>query len=379
MPPAGPARAGLPFRPFFLLAPIDAILGVGLWLPALAGRADDLGGMAATWHARELLFSAYPAILSGFLLTALPRWTGRPLADPRLGTLLAALWIIGPVSLVLLPVARGPIAAAYVTIRAGVVTHQILRTGDRRNLVIVPLLILLAGAGMVALLPGSGASEISFRLALAALLGLVMVVGGRVIPSLTAVQLERCGRSGPPPVSKPLDVAAAVAAAVALGAWILAAESRWAGYLCAAAAVGQAARCLRWQPWRAAASPAVFPLHLAYACIPLGFAMALGHALDPAVISRSVALHVWAIGAIGLMCVTLMASMIRRQLGFPLTRSALLDLAIVLLLAALAARTAAELLDAARHPLLLAAAAAWVAGHLLFLARFARALLLGRR
>ena len=46
--------------------------------------------------ARELLFGYIPAVLAGFLLTAMPSWTVTPDLPVRRQMLLAALlWIIG--------------------------------------------------------------------------------------------------------------------------------------------------------------------------------------------------------------------------------------------------------------------------------------------
>lgn len=47
------------------------------------------------WHVHEMLFGYLPAIVTGFLLTAIPNWTGRlPVQGPPL-LALVVLWIAG--------------------------------------------------------------------------------------------------------------------------------------------------------------------------------------------------------------------------------------------------------------------------------------------
>ena len=74
------------FRPFFLGAALWAILSVALWLGSLAGLwalAPGYGALA--WHAHEMLFGYGSAVVAGFLLIAVPNWTGRlPVAGWRL-------------------------------------------------------------------------------------------------------------------------------------------------------------------------------------------------------------------------------------------------------------------------------------------------------
>lgn len=363
----------LPFRPFFILAVIDSIAAVAVWtLPPSAAALGLASAPLAGWHGRELLFGVFPAVISGFLLTALPRWTGtRP--HPRLHIWLAWLWLCGPAVLILAPAWRPVAAAAYLTILTVVIGHRIGASGDRRNDGIALLLALLTGAGFIDLMVPAAADR-ALRLAIAAILGLVMVLGGRIVPSLTAVHCALRGGPELPPRSAGIEVMAAVAATAALAAWLWSPPAAASAGLAAAAAVGQSLRWLRWQPWRARRTPALLALHAGYACLPAGFALVFLHGMAPAAVPAAVALHVWTIGAIGLTCVAVMASMIRRHLGRPLTESSRLNVAFVLLAAALAARAGADFLAPSREPLIAAAAAAWIVAHLLFLAWFAGSL-----
>ncbi len=52
----------------------------------------------AVWHAHEMIFGYAAAVVAGFLLTAIPNWTGRmPLQGGALATLVL-LWASGRVA-----------------------------------------------------------------------------------------------------------------------------------------------------------------------------------------------------------------------------------------------------------------------------------------
>ena len=91
----------LGFRPFFLGASSYAIVVVGLWfLVYAAGLTYLTPGMAAfQWHAHEMIFGYAAAVVAGFLLTAIPNWTGRlPVCGGPLAALVT-LWLAGRVAM----------------------------------------------------------------------------------------------------------------------------------------------------------------------------------------------------------------------------------------------------------------------------------------
>ena len=77
-PSTGPAFLQEGFRPFFLGAALWSALALCLWLGNLAGHvALPTAFDALTWHGHEMIFGFAVAAVSGFLLTAIPNWTGR--------------------------------------------------------------------------------------------------------------------------------------------------------------------------------------------------------------------------------------------------------------------------------------------------------------
>src|ERR1041384_8318299 len=98
----GPAMFSYGFRPFFLFAAIYAGTAVLAWLPLLYGDLALPSAFAPRdWHAHEMLFGYVPAVMTGFLLTAVPNWTGRlPIRGlPLLGPL--GVWAAGRIGVAL--------------------------------------------------------------------------------------------------------------------------------------------------------------------------------------------------------------------------------------------------------------------------------------
>ena len=91
-----PAFLSYGFRQFFLAAALFAGLAVPVWAMILNGAAEPSFRLTPRdWHVHELLFGYVPAIVAGFLLTAIPNWTGRlPLQGGPLGGLVLA-FILG--------------------------------------------------------------------------------------------------------------------------------------------------------------------------------------------------------------------------------------------------------------------------------------------
>src|SRR4051812_50147697 len=84
--PAAARRAEAPgiallsygFRPFFLLAAVWAAIAVPVWLAAYVHGYALPGALPAmAWHAHEMIYGFALAAVTGFLLTAVPNWTGR--------------------------------------------------------------------------------------------------------------------------------------------------------------------------------------------------------------------------------------------------------------------------------------------------------------
>src|ERR1041384_2882958 len=74
----GPAIFSYGFRPFFLGAALFAGVVVPIWILVLAGAGESTFLYPARdWHVHEMVFGFLPAVITGFLLTAITNWTDR--------------------------------------------------------------------------------------------------------------------------------------------------------------------------------------------------------------------------------------------------------------------------------------------------------------
>lgn len=92
------------FRPFYLLGTAYGLLLMLSWLAAFAGLWAPAYPLRL-WHAHEMIFGFAGAIVSGFVLTALPSWAGTREIRGGALALLTAAWLAGRIALWL---AAGP-------------------------------------------------------------------------------------------------------------------------------------------------------------------------------------------------------------------------------------------------------------------------------
>jgi uncharacterized protein involved in response to NO len=315
----GPALFSYGFRPFFLGGALWAVLAMALFLAALTGALTLPSAMPPiVWHAHELLYGFLPAIVAGFILTAVPNWTGRlPIAGwPLAG--LAGLWLAGRLAVLFSGLIGAGVAAiidlAFLLTLVGVIAREIIAGGNTRNLKVLVLIGLLALGNAVfhAEVVARGFADYGNRLGVGAAVMLIIVIGGRIVPSFTRNWLVRENPGALPAPMDRFDVSAILLAAAAIIAWIAAPYSSVTGGLLALAGVVHLVRLARWRGWRTLAEPLVTVLHLGYVFIPLGFAVMAVSVVSPATIPPSSALHGWTAGAVGAMT---LAVMTRASLG----------------------------------------------------------------
>ncbi|MFO1134855.1 MAG: NnrS family protein [Rhodoblastus sp.] len=361
----GPALFSYGFRPFFLFAAIQAALAIAawtLWLDGATGLPSAFAPVA--WHAHELLFGYASAVVAGFLLTAVPNWTGRlPVVGlPLVG--LFGLWLLGraamAASALLHPLALALLTLAFPVALLALVAREVLAGRNVRNIKVVAVLAALCLAQLCFHLEvwRSGASTFSERLAIAAYLLLVMIVGGRIVPSFTTNWIKRENPGRVPAPFDRFDKAAMVVGGVALFGWVaMPAAPRAAplfGALFVVAGALHFVRLARWAPDRVWAEKLVAVLHVAYAFIPLGLALAAASAFTASRAFDMAAIHCWAIGGIGLMTLAVMTRATRGHTGNALVAPPSTSLLYALLAAAAIARVAAVFSQGSTVPLTIA-------------------------
>jgi uncharacterized protein involved in response to NO len=372
------------FRPFFLLAGLYAALAVPLWALALMrGWALGAGGNALGWHAHEMIFGYLPAVLAGFLLTAVPNWTARPpLRGPALG-LLVALWLVGRLAM-LCPSTSALLRGAdclFLIALAGVVWNEILRGGNRRNVPVCVLVSLLA-LGNVAyhfgpawgLLDRSGQ-----RLGLAVATLLMSLIGGRIIPAFTTNWMKQRGIAPAPTPFDNFDRLVLAVTLLALAGWVVAPLAPALGGLLLLAGGLHAFRLARWGGWRTLAEPLVTILHVAYAWLPLALLLMGLAVLRPQRIGPTQALHALTAGAIAHLTLAVMTRATLGHTGNALTAGPATVAIYALVFAGAVLRLVLPLTALPYAPAMALAGGLWSAGFLLFVAVYGPLLLRERR
>jgi uncharacterized protein involved in response to NO len=363
------------FRPFFLGAGIWAVLSMALWIPVWTGRIELPGNLdPLSWHMHEFLFGYTTAVIAGFLLTAVPNWTGRlPVAGIPLAVLFG-LWIVGRLAF-LAPLQMTAIEIALIDLAFPValcvmVTNEILRSGNWKNLPVLGLFLFLIGGNLLFHMDQAGMDILSdgtgVRLALTAVLMLIAVIGGRIIPSFTRNWLARQGSPVLPVPMNRFDQVSLVLLFAALLSWCLPEPDDTAGYALLAAGLIHLIRLCRWRGYKTLSEPLVWVLHAGYMFVPLG-AIAVGlDTLVPDLLSMASAQHVWLGGAVGTMTLAVMTRATLGHTGRPLTSGPVTLLIYCAIIASSLIRFSAGLFDGASTALLSASAISWIVAFGLF-------------
>ncbi|HVY59688.1 MAG TPA: NnrS family protein [Xanthobacteraceae bacterium] len=363
---AGPALFSYGFRPFFLGAAVWSAAAVLLWIPQYFGDLTlPIAVSPLDWHVHEMVWGYVAATIAGFLLTAIPNWTGRlPVCGaPLVG--LAFLWAAGRLAMLLSGeiglVPAAVIDVAFLGVLLTVCLREIVAGRNWRNLRVLVVLALIIAANVVwhveILL--FGAADYGNRLGVAAVIGLVTLIGGRIIPSFTHNWLVRSNPGRLPISFGRFDALCLGVGGVALAAWAIVPTQAAAGMLLLVAGGLHAWRLARWAGDRTFADRLVLVLHAAYLFVPIGFLLVGASVLWPAQVPLGAGIHAWTTGAIGLMTLAVMTRATLGHTGRALAASPVTQAIYACLIVAALARIAAAF--GASIALLHLAAFAWLA------------------
>ncbi len=330
----GPAVFSYGFRPFFFGGALLSAVLLAVWIPWYFGVIQLPSALSpSAWHAHELLFGYVPAIIAGFLLTAVPNWTGRL---PIVGYPLAGLfviWLAGRlavlVSAYLPSLLLAAIALGFLVCLTLAIGREIVASRNWKNAKVLAVLGVLSLAQALFLFEAlnQGRAVYGQRIAIAAILMLIMIVGGRIVPSFTRNWIKRENPGPEPAVFGAFDQWSMVLGGVALAVWALlpALHSLWpqmdvrlVGVLLLAAGALHLIRLWRWVPQRTLSEPIVAVLHLGYFFVPLGFLLSGAGMVLVVDGAETAAIHAWTIGAVGIMTLAVMTRATRGHTGQPL-------------------------------------------------------------
>lgn len=324
---AGPAILAAGFRPFFLGGAIWAVLAIPLWLAAYAdGFVVPSLLPPVIWHVHEMVFGFAAAIVAGFLLTAIPNWTGRmPLQGGPLA-MLVSLWAIGRLAVLFSGTIGAPAAAtadlSFPLVFLLVVAREILAGKNWRNLPTLGVLALLLIGNLLIHLEALGVVDtaaLGNRVGLVTLLMLISLVGGRIIPSFTLNWLRKIRPEiqAPAPQGR-ADHAVLTVTGVALATWAVVPDAPITSWAVLVAGIAAAWRLSRWRGLRTAAEPLLLILHIGYAWLAFGLLLLGADGLYP-VLPQTAVLHALTVGAVGTMTLSVMTRVSLGHTGRPLT------------------------------------------------------------
>ncbi|MDO9220734.1 MAG: NnrS family protein [Thiobacillus sp.] len=302
------APFALGFRPFFLAAGLVSVLMMGLWLLVLRGSLAPSALPPSIWHGHEMLFGFAVAVIAGFLLTATQNWTGIRMPSGAALAALFLLWLAGRLGLLIPGLPEGLAALldlAFLPVLALVLAVPILKARQLHNYPFPFMLLALAFAN--ALVHGDalgwtpGTARLGLHLAVYAVVAMITVMGGRVIPSFTDNKLGSRARRW-----KTIERLLPVATLGALAAALIAPVSPVTAAFAALAAAMHGMRLAGWYTRTLWSVPLLWILHLGYAWIVLGFTLLALSAMGLGV-TASNALHAFTAGAIGVLTLGMMA------------------------------------------------------------------------
>ncbi len=361
------------FRPFFMAAGIWATLAVPFWLMNYVGvLAFPAGFDGLLWHRHEMLFGFAGAAIAGFILTAIPNWTGRlPVSGWRLG-LLVSFWLAGRLAF-LAAASIGPIATAvldlsFLTMLAAMIARELISGGNWRNLPVLVLISSFALGNWLVHFESTGiaeTAELGIRLATFVLAVLVAVIGGRIVPSFTRNWLVRSGAAVLPEPMGRFDTIALAALIVFVVAQVFVPDRQLTSYLALFAGGLHGFRLVRWKGWAVIGEPLMWVLHLGYAWLAVALIL-IGLAGLTDFVPATAAIHALTAGAFGTMILAVMTRASLGHTGRKLTATPGTTVIFILITIAAISRVGAPFLNDHVVPAIWISGIAWTAAYGLF-------------
>ncbi len=369
------------FRPFFFSASLFAAVAVPLWL-AMYGAGYPLPSLfdGLDWHIHEMVFGFFPAVLTGFLLTASPNWTGRkPIAGPLLAGLFL-LWLAGRLTLTF-GGAFGPgfgvfarlVDIAFLVLVSLLIWREILAGKNMRNVPICGLVSLVALANIVFHLEATGFLNTDFgpRPGLALIAFFISLIGGRVIPAFTRNWMMQQRLEPLPTLFTNFDKGVLLVTLIVLVGWIVAPDRYALGVGFLVAGVLHVARMARWSGWKTATEPLVLILHVGYGWLTIAYFLMGVSLVAPQIILWSSALHALTVGAVGSITLAIMSRASLGHSGRPLAVTPATLLAYILVSVGAVLRVLADSLPFDTITMLTLGGLIWSAGFFVFIVAYA--------
>jgi len=307
------------FRPFFIAAGIWATLAVPFWLLSYFGILIGIDNFnILLWHQHEMLFGFVPAAITGFILTAIPNWTGRlPIKNKPLALLLL-LWILGRVGFLITAI-FGTITTSlmdlpFLIVLVLVIMREIISGKNWRNLPVIILISFFTLGNILVHLQIQeiiDSAELGIRLSTFTLSVLLALIGGRIVPSFTRNWLSKNKAQRFPSPAGIFDKISLVSLVVFVFAQIVIPYHELTSLLALLAGLLHGIRLIRWKVWMTLSEPLIWILHVGYMWLSVALVL-IGFAGLTNFVPYSSSYHALTIGAFSTM---ILAVMTRASLG----------------------------------------------------------------
>lgn len=302
----------LGFRPFFLCASLYAAISVLVWGLIYTGKLQHhfVFSSPMIWHAHEMVFGYAVAVIAGFLLTAVKNWTGIQTPNGWKLLSLVLIWLFARL-LAFVPNHslfhwQFALDNVFLILLILSIAIPIIKSGNKRNLVIVTKIILILASNIVFYLGVIGYLEDGERIGLYSaiylILALILTLARRVIPTF----IER-GVGYPVTLrnSTWVDLSSLFLFLIFWIAEIIEPNSGVVAVLAGLLFVIHSIRLSGWHTSGIWKQPLLWVLFIAYGFLTLGFLLkALAWFID---VSPSLALHAFTYGGIGMITIGMMA------------------------------------------------------------------------
>jgi uncharacterized protein involved in response to NO len=326
------------------------------------------------------MFGFVAAAVAGFILTAIPNWTGNlPVGGWRLALLVVA-WIVGRAAFFggdtigdIIGDTAGPWTVAvldmvFLVSLCAVVGREIVSGRSWKNMPPFLMIAGLGGANLLVHLELTGLAATSgfgIRMAIFVMMLLVALIGGRVVPSFTRNWLVKRGvETLPAPFGRLDKMAIGVLGLFALAA-LAEPSNATSGVLALVAGALNAVRLFRWRGYLILREPLLWVLHLGYAWLVVGVTM-YGLATLGLAMSQSGALHAITVGAFSTMILGVATRASLGHTGRALVAGPGTVICYLAVSLSVMARIAAPYVGAGQLAALTIAAIAWSAAYGLF-------------
>ena len=260
------------FRPFFIAAGIWATLAVPFWLLSYFGILIATENFnILLWHQHEMLYGFVAAAITGFILTAIPNWTGRlPIKNKPLA-ILAFLWIVGRVGFLNIAIFGTTVTTLmdlpFLIVLVLVIAREIVSGKNWRNLPVIILISFFTLGNILVHLQIHeiiDSAELGIRLSTFVLSILLALIGGRIVPSFTRNWLTQNQAQRFPSPYGIFDKISLISLVAFVFAQIIMPYHQITSLLALIAGLLHGIRFIRWKVWMTLSEPLIWALHVGY-------------------------------------------------------------------------------------------------------------------